>query len=74
MLGLSNGMLVDLLGGSGAGGSIHPMCPSSWGHHLQEIFQSLPWTFLASCLGLCRNFMKSVLAAGEEDPEVQRDG
>lgn len=40
-------------------------CPSSCGHHLQKMLQSLPGIFLASCFGLCRNLMKSTLAAGE---------
>lgn len=51
-----------------------PTCHSSCGHHLQEMLQSLPGIFLASCLGLGRNPMKSAPAAGEEDAEVQRDG
>lgn len=51
-----------------------PTCSSSCGHYLQEMFQSLSGIFLASGLELHRNPMKSALAAGDEDSEVQRDG
>lgn len=83
MLGLSTGLLAELLGGSASGtlelqgrsASPHPTNPhalSPWGDHIQEVLQSLPEIFLAPRWGACRNPGQRTQAAWEEDPEVYR--
>ena len=81
MLGLSAGLLVELLGKSWSGTDFpcagcpsHPHAPPPWGDHLQEMLQSLPQIFLAPCFGACRNPRQRTQAAREEDPKVHRDG